>query len=257
MSVTPYLVCRNAADAVAFYERAFDAQVVDKYVMDDGRLGHVTMTIAGEPVFLSDEYPELGVTSPQLIGGTSVGIHLTVPDVDAWWERAILAGASEDRRPEDAGDSGRRSAVVKDPYGHRWMLSHFKKVASFDFDRTYVHLDGSKARKIEVTEDFWATIDQRGDLGSGRLMLLFSNTEDWPTWEIHPAGEEVVYLLSGSMDLILDGPAGQQVVGLRGRSAGVVPQNTWHRAIVHEPGDALFVTPGAGTRNRPVQKGEG
>jgi PhnB protein len=254
MSVTPYLVCRNAAEAVDFYQRAFDAKVVDKYVMEDGRLGHATLTVAGESLYLSDEYPELGVTSPQLLGGTAVAVHLTVPDVDAWWERAVLAGASEDRQPQDAGDKdGRRSAVVKDPYGHRWMLSQFKKVESFDFDHTYLHLDGSKARKIEVTEDFWANIDQRYDLHVGRLMLLFSNTEDWKTWEIHPAGDEVVYLLSGSIDVILDGPAGQQVVELRGRSACIVPQNTWHRAIVHQPGDALFVTPGAGTQTRPVE----
>lgn len=254
MSVTPYLTCRNADEAVRFYERAFDAKVVNKYVMDDGRLGHATLIIAGEPVFLSDEYPELDVTSPQALGGTAVAVHLTVPDVDAWWERAVLAGAAEDRPPTDADESdGRRSAVVKDPYGHRWMLSQFKKVPSFDFDRTYLHLDGSKAHQIEVTEDFWANIDQRYDLHVGRLMLLASNTEDWKVWEIHPAGDEVVYQLSGSVDLIFDGPAGHQVVELRGRAAAVIPQNTWHRAIVHEPGDALFVTPGAGTRHRPVE----
>jgi hypothetical protein len=32
-----------------------------------------------------------------------------------------------------------------------------------------------------------------------------------------------------------------------------VKMSAWHRAIVHQPGDALFVTPGAGTRTRPVE----
>ena len=47
----------------------FDAKVVDRYLMEDGRLGHAILTVAGESLYLSDEYPELGVTSPQLLGG--------------------------------------------------------------------------------------------------------------------------------------------------------------------------------------------
>ncbi len=101
-------------------------------------------------------------------------------------------------------------------------------------------------------DDFWETIDQRGELSRGYLMMVSTMDETWSTWERHPAGEEIVYLLSGSVDFVLDLPNGEQTVELRGRSCCIVPRNTWHRAIVHEPGDMLFVTPGEGTTHRPL-----
>ena len=122
----------------------------------------------------------------------------------------------------------------------------------FDFVDTYVHLeDGPGAVPLEVGDDFWQTIGSRGDLGDGRLVSAFRFTEDWPGWEMHPAGDEIVYLLSGSVDLVLEEGAGERVVPLRGRAACIVPRGVWHRAVVHEPSDALHITRGAGTQHRP------
>lgn len=124
----------------------------------------------------------------------------------------------------------------------------------FDFATTYAHVeDGPRVTLLEVGEDFWATIDKRADLTAGRLVCLCSFDEDWPSWEMHPAGDEVVYQLSGSADLILDEPGGQRVVELRGRAAVIVPQGVWHRAVVHERSETLHITRGAGTRHRPVE----
>ena len=123
---------------------------------------------------------------------------------------------------------------------------------AFDLDQTYIHLDLPDATELPVGDDFWETIDQRGELSRGYLMMVSTMDETWSTWERHPAGEEIVYLLSGSVDFVLDLPNGEQTVELRGRSCCIVPRNTWHRAIVHEPGDMLFVTPGEGTSHRPL-----
>ena len=49
---------------------------------------------------------------------------------------------------------------------------------------------------------------------------------------MHPAGEEVVYLLSGAIDLVLDGADGERIVPLRDGEAYIVPRGTWHRAVV-------------------------
>jgi mannose-6-phosphate isomerase-like protein (cupin superfamily) len=124
---------------------------------------------------------------------------------------------------------------------------------AFDFTSTYVHLeDGPGAVRLCVGDDFWERIESRTDLHEGRLVSGFHFTEDWKTWEVHPNGDEIVYLLSGAMDLVLQEAEGERVVKLRGRAACVVPRGAWHRAIVHAPSDALFITRGAGTQHRPI-----
>lgn len=57
---------------------------------------------------------------------------------------------------------------------------------------------------------------------------------------MHPAGEEVVYLLSGAIDLVLEGADGERIVPLRDSEAYIVPSGTRHRAVVHAPGQVLL-----------------
>jgi mannose-6-phosphate isomerase-like protein (cupin superfamily) len=124
---------------------------------------------------------------------------------------------------------------------------------AFDFNDTYVQLeDGPGALPLEVGDDFWNEIGSRTDLHGGRLICLCDFDADWPTWEMHPAGDEIVYLLCGAIDLVLDEKGGKRTVELRGRAACIVPQGVWHRAIVHAPSSVLHITRGAGTQHRPV-----
>jgi mannose-6-phosphate isomerase-like protein (cupin superfamily) len=126
---------------------------------------------------------------------------------------------------------------------------------AFDLAATYVRLaDGPSAVPVDVGQDFWATIDSRPDLLAGRLVAVFhfGSLGSWPHWEVHPAGDELVCLLSGAIDLVLEEEGGERVVPLRDRAACIVPRGVWHRGIVHQPGDALFITRGAGTQHRPV-----
>ena len=79
------------------------------------------MLIAGANVMLSDEYPELEVVSPTTLGGTSMTLHVEVPDVDAVYERVAAAGARVPAPPKDEA-YGARSFTMIDPFGHRWMI---------------------------------------------------------------------------------------------------------------------------------------
>lgn len=125
--------------------------------------------------------------------------------------------------------------------------------APFDPLSTYVHLsDGPEAREVPVGADFWARIGERTDLHRGRLVTFSTMTEDWTHREMHPEGEELLVLLSGAMDLVLEEPGGRRVVPLRGRAAFLVPRGVWHWARVLAPSELLAVTRGGGTRALPA-----
>jgi len=119
---TPYLCCRGAARALEFYEKAFGAEVRQRYVGQDGRIGHAEIGVEGATLYLADEWPEEGVFSPEKFGGTGVSILLLVRDVDAFVQRAEVAGAGIERGPRNE-PHGDRSAIVRDPFGHRWFVA--------------------------------------------------------------------------------------------------------------------------------------
>jgi mannose-6-phosphate isomerase-like protein (cupin superfamily) len=130
--------------------------------------------------------------------------------------------------------------------------------AAFDLTTTYLQLeDGPAAMAVEVEDEFWEKIDRRPELRGGRLVGTFHNARDWGIWEMHPAGDEVVSLLSGAIDVVLDEEPGERVVELRAGQTCIVPRGVWHRAIVHEPGDTLHITRGEGTQHRPLDDGVG
>ena len=43
--IMPYLSCKQAAQAIEFYKRAFGAREDYRLMMDDGRVGHAELTI--------------------------------------------------------------------------------------------------------------------------------------------------------------------------------------------------------------------
>ena len=124
--VTPYLCCRDAARAIEFYKQAFGATEMMRLAEPSGRIGHADLRIGAAAIMLADEYPEMGVKSPQAFGGSPVAIHLYVADVDAVAKRAVAAGAKLVRPVEDQF-YGDRSGTLEDPFGHRWFIATHKE----------------------------------------------------------------------------------------------------------------------------------
>lgn len=116
------------------------------------------------------------------------------------------------------------------------------------------------ATTVEVTDTLYAELDDKFDGFAGHLLIASHKFEDdWPTWEVHPNGDEFVILISGDADLVLALEGGDKVV--RSAEPGsfvVVPRGTWHTARVRSPTWMLFITPGEGTDNReqPVRGGK-
>ena len=109
-----------------------------------------------------------------------------------------------------------------------------------------------QADTVEVTETLWADIDAAfGDFEGASLVSTFAFDQPWPTWEMHPAGDEFVYLLEGKMDLVLATPDSEAfcVLDQPGQYV-IVPAGTWHTARPAVPTRLLFITPGQGTENR-------
>jgi PhnB protein len=135
--VFPYLCVRGCAAAIDFYARVFGAQELVRLTYPDGRIAHAELKLGPATLMLSDEHPEYGIRSPLAFGGTGIGIHLHVDDVDALTARAVEAGATVVRPPTDEGH-GERQAKIRDPFGHEWLLGHqLEKVSSEEIQRRF------------------------------------------------------------------------------------------------------------------------
>jgi PhnB protein len=121
--LTPYLCVADSRRAIEWYAAALGAEVVlEPIVMDDGRVGHCELAVAGARWMMSDEFDTAGVAAPDPSRGASVTMHLTVEDCDAAAARVVAQGVTLDRGPEDSPPAG-RVAVFRDPFGHRWFLN--------------------------------------------------------------------------------------------------------------------------------------
>jgi uncharacterized glyoxalase superfamily protein PhnB len=128
-TVTPHLTCADAADAIEFYKKAFNATEQTRLPGPNGKIMHASIRIGDSTVMLTDEAPEWGMLGPKALKGSPVAIHLYVADVDKFVERAAAAGAKVTMPVADMfwGD---RYGQLEDPFGHRWSVAtHLREVS--------------------------------------------------------------------------------------------------------------------------------
>lgn len=128
-TLTPHLVCAGAADAIEFYEKAFNAVELTRLPGPGGKLMHASVRIGDSVLMLVDENLEWGALGPKSLKGSPVTIHLYVENVDATVEQAVAAGAKITMALADMfwGD---RYAVLEDPFGHHWSVAtHMRDVS--------------------------------------------------------------------------------------------------------------------------------
>jgi len=118
--VVAYVQVDGAMQAAAFYQRAFGATLAAAVPVDEnGRTMHVHLQINGSSVMLCDCYPEHGHPheKPQ-----AFNLMMTVDDIDAWWRRAVEAGA-DIVLPVSEMFWGARYGQLRDPFGVVWALN--------------------------------------------------------------------------------------------------------------------------------------
>ena len=136
---------------------------------------------------------------------------------------------------------------------HMEKGNEMKHIHRIDSAFTVLQPDLS-AVPVTVTPEIYANLDRDFDGFRSRWLLSrYRFDAAWPTWERHPAGDEIVYLLSGDTLLLLDTEEGEITMHLsEPGSYVIIPRNTWHTARPNAPTEMLFITPGEGTENRPV-----
>ena len=120
-TITPVLTVEGGVEALDFYERAFGAEVRLKLVMG-GKLMHSELRSATRSSPSATPSPSSGRSRPTRASRCRLALLIYTEDVDALYDRAIAAGATEVNRPADQFH-GDRAGSLRDPYGHRWMLA--------------------------------------------------------------------------------------------------------------------------------------
>ena len=108
-----------------------------------------------------------------------------------------------------------------------------------------------------VTPAFYEELDREFEGFAGHVLVSqHAFAEAWPSWEMHPKGDEMVYLLSGDIDFVLWQEGRERIVRVeRPGSYILVPKGTWHTARPRRPTVMLFMTPGEGTRHAEAPAG--
>ena len=121
-----------------------------------------------------------------------------------------------------------------------------------DPSEVYLHLHTDAEVHLEpVTPEFWPQIGDRSDLQTGRLITGMATDSDWPTWEVHPAGDEVIILTAGVSRFHLDDGNDVTEHVVAAPRYLLMPKGVWHTMDVVEPGRAVVITWGEGTEMRP------
>jgi PhnB protein len=134
-SLTPSIVCRNAARAIEFYKEVFHAKEKERMVGPGGLIMHAELTIGDSVLMLCDEIP--GMASAPAPGNNppSYSLFVYLDKVDATFERAVKAG-SKVEMPLENQFWGDRYGKLRDPFGHVWGLAqHIEEVSPEEMKR--------------------------------------------------------------------------------------------------------------------------
>jgi len=129
-TAVPRLTFKDAAKAIAFYQRAFDAREVFRFEVGGG-VAHAEIAIGDSILHLSEEWPEGRRFSAETLGNSPVWLSICTADVDAFAATAIAAGM-EVKRPIQDQFYGRRDVLLTDPFGYIWNIYTVKEEMSVE-----------------------------------------------------------------------------------------------------------------------------
>lgn len=139
--IRPYIACHDAEAAIAYYTEVFGMELRTCLRMGE-KIGHAELGGPDLILYVSDEFPDMGVRAPRSLGGTAVSMMLYVDDVDAVVTKALELGATQEGETKDEFH-GDRSAKIVDPFGHRWFVStRIEEVSREEVERRFAKMMG-------------------------------------------------------------------------------------------------------------------
>jgi PhnB protein len=121
-SVQPYLIFKNCAQAITFYQTALGAKEKMRMPNPDGGIGHAEIQIGDSVVMMADESPQMDAFSVEHFGGSPISLLIYTGDCDALYQQALAGGAKSLREPANQ-PYGDRMAGVSDPFGYKWYIA--------------------------------------------------------------------------------------------------------------------------------------
>jgi PhnB protein len=134
-TMTPALTCKEAAQAIDFYKKAFGAKEISRMEGPGGKIGHAELQIGDSKFFLNDEFPGMAGGPDPNVKAPSSYLFIYSENVDNDFNQAVAAGCTATMPLADQfwGD---RFGKLKDPFGHHWgMAQHMEDVAPAEMER--------------------------------------------------------------------------------------------------------------------------
>jgi PhnB protein len=146
-TVTPFVIVKGAVKFIDFMKEAFEAVEMTRVADESGAIGHAEVRIGDSVVMLFDSkkgWPE-----------TPAFLRLYIEDVDAWYQRALKAGATSVTKPTNMpwGDRGCR---VRDPFGNLWwIMSHIEDVSPEEEEKRWGQKEYIEAIQYVESAEFF------------------------------------------------------------------------------------------------------
>ena len=148
-SVTPFVICSDAARFLDFMRVAFGAEELGRVVGEDGRIGHAEARIGDSVVMAFDGKPEWPHTPGFL--------RIYVEDGDDTMRRAVEAGGSTVTAMTNM-PWGDRVGRVRDPVGNLWwIMTRLEDVSPEEIERRYGEQEYIDAMRYVESSEFFPT----------------------------------------------------------------------------------------------------
>jgi PhnB protein len=121
-SIYPRLIVADPDQALEFYQRTLDAEIIERFTDRRHRVVHAAFSVGDAVLSVAQSVPEWGLIDPLRLGGSPCLLHLTVDDPDRRAKKMVAAGAKLVIAIADR-PWGKREGRVADPSGHLWILS--------------------------------------------------------------------------------------------------------------------------------------
>jgi PhnB protein len=134
-TLTPNLVCKNAAGAIDFYVKVFGAKELVRMAGPHGEIMHAELEIGDTRIFINDTMSKDGPSTAAPGQSNAMYLHVYVPDVDTIYNHAVAGGSRVDMQLQDMfwGD---RYGKITDPFGQQWGLAtHIEDVTPAELER--------------------------------------------------------------------------------------------------------------------------